>query len=90
MHCSKFISVVWFFVSAAITEVVVKAVASSRTGSAFFIVLFIIKPFIFLIAANLESQMIVTKLLVDDGLQNIAEFIKSRLPSYEQLIDKVL
>jgi hypothetical protein len=33
--------------------------------------------------------MIVVKLLVDDGLKNIAEFIKSRLSSYEQLIDKV-
>jgi hypothetical protein len=40
-------------------------------------------------AANLESHMIVVKLLVDDGLKNIAEFIKSRLSSYEQLIDKV-
>jgi len=53
-------------------------------------VLFIIKPFIFLIAANLESQMIFSKLLVDDGLKNIAEFTESRLSSYEQLIDKLL
>ena len=34
--------------------------------------------------------MIFSKLLVDDGLKNIAEFTESRLSSYEQLIDKVL
>ncbi|WP_375276783.1 hypothetical protein, partial [Pseudoalteromonas marina] len=71
-------------------DVVLKAVTSSKVDRPFFIVLFIIKPFIFLIAANLESQMIFSKLLVDDGLKNIAEFTESRLSSYEQLIDKVL
>ena len=90
MHFSRLFWMVSCLASAAITEVVLKAVASSKAGSTFFIVLFIIKPFIFLTAANLESKMIFTKLLVDDGLKNIAEFALSRLSSYEQLIDKVL